>query len=128
MILSREYFMLAYDNIIYALILLLICFDLIAMCLQIMRSNWQKRDEHVVLKGAAWSCEKGKEEGCLLCMPMSEWVRRANILQRRAIQRKVEREARYGTMLQHLGNAYHTLLSLVLFRYQSKNYKRVQIL
>ncbi|KAL3782824.1 hypothetical protein ACHAW5_000096 [Stephanodiscus triporus] len=36
------------------------------------------------------------EEGCLLGVPMSELVRRADILQKRAIRRKVEREARYG--------------------------------
>ncbi len=39
----------------------------------------------------------GEGEGCLLGVPMSELVRRADLLQRRAIERKVEREARYGT-------------------------------
>ena len=36
-------------------------------------------------------------EGCLLGVPISELVRRADILQKRAIQRKIEREARYGS-------------------------------
>lgn len=40
--------------------------------------------------------EKMNIGGCLLGCPMSELVRRADILQRRAISRKVEREARHG--------------------------------
>jgi len=40
--------------------------------------------------------KKKKDEGCLLGVPISELVRRADILQKRAILRKVEREARYG--------------------------------
>ncbi|KAL9183367.1 hypothetical protein ACHAXT_005154 [Thalassiosira profunda] len=38
--------------------------------------------------------KKDEEEVCLLGLPMTELVRRADILQRRAIQRKVEREQR----------------------------------
>ena len=40
--------------------------------------------------------EKEEEESNLLGLPISELIRRADILQKRAIQRKVEREARYG--------------------------------
>ena len=36
------------------------------------------------------------QEECLLGLPMTELVRRADILQKRAIQRKIEREQRYG--------------------------------
>ncbi|KAL3810852.1 hypothetical protein ACHAXA_005852 [Cyclostephanos tholiformis] len=68
----------------------------------------KEKDQRVVVESAAanenGNDEGGREqkrpgverEGCLLGMPMSELVRRADILQRRAIQRKVEREARYG--------------------------------
>ena len=38
-----------------------------------------------------------EEESCLLGMPISELIRRADIQQKRAIQRKIEREARYGS-------------------------------
>jgi len=46
--------------------------------------------------GSSKDDNEKKEEGCLLGLPMSELVRRADILQRRAISRKVEREARHG--------------------------------
>lgn len=42
---------------------------------------------------------KEKEEGCLLGLPMTELVRRADIIQKRAIKRKLEREARYGKIV-----------------------------
>ena len=35
---------------------------------------------------------RGEEEQCLLSLPMTELIRRADILQKRAIQRKIERE------------------------------------
>ena len=46
--------------------------------------------------GSSKDNNEKKEEGCLLGLPMSELVRRADILQRRAISRKVEREALHG--------------------------------
>jgi len=49
--------------------------------------------------------KKKKDEGCLLGVPISELVRRADILQKRAILRKVEREARYGKVVANVDNA-----------------------
>lgn len=48
--------------------------------------------------------KKKKDEGCLLGVPISELVRRADILQKRAILRKVEREARYGKIVANTDN------------------------